>query len=116
MTGVEILAVEEVVAESAFNYEVFGAAYFGAFVLFVIAGFVISIGLDDYSNMIVGVMFGLILGAMFGFIAGEIDSVPTAYENHYKVIISDEVPMNEFLEKYEIIDCEGKIYTVIERD
>ena len=53
MTGVEILAVEEVVAESAFNYEVFGAAYFGIFVLFVVVGFVISIGLDDYSNMIV---------------------------------------------------------------
>lgn len=33
----------------------------------------------------------------------------------YKVIISDEVSMNEFLDKYEIIDQEGKIYTVRER-
>ena len=34
----------------------------------------------------------------------------------YKVIINDTVSMNEFLDKYEIIDQEGKIYTVKERD
>lgn len=39
---------------------------------------------------------------------------PTAYETHYKVLISDEVSMNEFLEQYEIIDQEGKIFTVRE--
>ena len=34
----------------------------------------------------------------------------------YKVTIDDSVPMNEFLDKYEIIDQEGKIYTVKERE
>ena len=33
----------------------------------------------------------------------------------YKVTIDDSVSMNEFLDKYEIIDQEGKIYTVKER-
>ena len=37
-------------------------------------------------------------------------------EYEYKVTISDEVSMNDFLEKYEIIDQEGKIFTVKERD
>ena len=32
----------------------------------------------------------------------------------YKVTISDEVSMNEFFDKYEIIDQEGKTYTVRE--
>lgn len=32
----------------------------------------------------------------------------------YKVTISDEVSLNEFFNKYEIIDQEGKIYTVKE--
>lgn len=35
----------------------------------------------------------------------------TSYEE-YKVTISDEVKLNEFLNQYEIITKEGKIYTV----
>lgn len=34
----------------------------------------------------------------------------------YKVIIDDSVSMNEFLDKYEILDQEGKIYIVKERE
>lgn len=38
--------------------------------------------------------------------------------NHveYKVTIDDSVLVNEFLDKYEILDQEGKIYTVKERE
>ena len=35
---------------------------------------------------------------------------------HHMVIISDDVNMNKFLDKYEILDQEGKIYTVKERE
>lgn len=34
----------------------------------------------------------------------------------YKVTIDDSVSMTEFMDKYEIIDQEGKIYTVKERE
>ena len=34
----------------------------------------------------------------------------------YKVAIDDSVSMNEFFNKYEILDQEGKIYTVKERE
>lgn len=34
----------------------------------------------------------------------------------YKVAIDDSVSMNEFLDKYEILDKEGKIYTIRERN
>ena len=34
----------------------------------------------------------------------------------YKVIIEDSVSINEVLDKYEILDQEGKIYTVKERE
>ena len=34
----------------------------------------------------------------------------------YNVIISDEVSLTEFNEKYEIIEQNGKIYTVRERE
>ena len=38
--------------------------------------------------------------------------------NHtkYKVTIDDSVSMNEFMDKYEILDQEGKIYTVKEKE
>ena len=37
-------------------------------------------------------------------------------DTEYEVIISDEVSMNEFNEKYEIVEQRGKIYTIKERD
>ena len=37
-------------------------------------------------------------------------------EKHYQVTIEDSVSMNEFLEKYEIVDQEGQIITVKERE
>lgn len=36
-------------------------------------------------------------------------------ETRYQVIVDDSVSMNEFQDKYEIIEVEGKIYTVRER-
>ena len=37
------------------------------------------------------------------------------YETHYKITVDNSVSMNEFQNKYEIIEVEGKIYTVKER-
>lgn len=37
------------------------------------------------------------------------------YETRYQVTIDDSVSMNEFQSKYEIIEIEGKIYTIRER-
>ena len=37
------------------------------------------------------------------------------YETRYQVTTDDSVSMNEFQNKYEIIEVEGKIYTVRER-
>ena len=34
----------------------------------------------------------------------------------YKVTIDDSVPMKEFLSKYEIINQEGEIFTIVERE
>lgn len=36
-------------------------------------------------------------------------------ETHYQVTIDNSVSMNEFQNKYEIIEVEGKIYTIRER-
>lgn len=116
MVGVEILAMEEVVASCVFNWSVFWITFGIIFGIFVSIGVVASVAYYDWGEfalfLIVGALFGALLGVVFG--VGE--SIPTEYETQYKVIISDEVSMNEFTEKYEIIEQDGKIYTVAERE
>ena len=42
--------------------------------------------------------------------------VMTPPETHYQVIVDDSVSMNDFNERYEIIEQEGQIITVKERE
>lgn len=59
----------------------------------------------------------LILAALC-FFAGVCIGIsgPQVNETHYQVTISDEVNFNEFNERYEIIEQNGLIYTVRERE
>ena len=68
-------------------------------------------------EIIYGLKVGLILGATIGVLVGLLpawSTLPSECETQYKVIISDEVQMNDFISRYEIISTEGKIYTVRE--
>ena len=114
MIGVEILATNEVVVAYEFNWYI----YVGIIIVVTVIMVLISImnvryvGIED---IVVGAIVGLVLGTIFGLpIANNI--IPSEYETHYKVTISDEVSTNEFLDQYEIIGQEGKIYTVRERE
>lgn len=116
MTGIEILSSVQVVAESAFNWTTFWATFGIIFGIFVI----ISIGewlFDncDWTIVPAFTILGLFAGGLLGAMGGVIFEIPTAYETQYKVTISDEVTMTEFYEHYEIIDQEGKIFTVREK-
>lgn len=113
MNGVEILAAHEVMA-TTFNWYVF-----------VIGMGVIIGGLSllmwkypvgDITICILVVLFcSIVCACPMGLIAsctGE--KVPDHTE--YKVQLSDEVPIAEFLSTYQIIDQEGQILTVIEKE
>lgn len=111
MTGVEILATQEVVTTYAFNWSVYLIA-----IALITSLMTLMSCLNDGFNFC-SVVVGLAVGVVFGIILGLAPATtftPSEYETRYKVIISDEVSMNEFLNKYEIIDQEGKIYTVRE--
>ena len=114
MTGVEILAMEEVVASSTFNWLTFWIVVAICAGVGLVAGVIVGLIENEVIPSVVLFILTTIFGLMFGAIAGAEDSIPTEYETQYKVTISDEVPMNEFLERYEIVDQEGKIYTVRE--
>jgi hypothetical protein len=115
MTGVEILAMEEVATEFAFNGAAFWIVACIVFGMFLVPGVVFSISENNWYGFIVFCVAGLVVSSLFGAILGSAIKNPIEYEAQYKVIISDEVSMNDFLEKYEIVDQEGKIYTVVER-
>lgn len=116
MNGVEILASSEVLVDSAFNWGTFGCVCGGVFALCFIIGIIVcAICKCDWENLIGFALVGLMLGGIFGAGVGYGTSIPLTYETRYKVIVSNEVQMNDFVEKYEILDQEGKIYTVRER-
>jgi hypothetical protein len=113
MTGVEILAMEEVVAEYAWNWGAYLITIFVTVLFGTLIGLTCSAPLTGTQDMIIGAFIGAFLGVILGILPANL-TLPSEYETHYKVTISDEVSMNDFLERYEILDQEGKIYTVRE--
>lgn len=115
MTGVEILASNEVVTGTLFNWTMFWITFGGCLFVFLMIGIGVSVYAKDWANL--GYVFiGALAGALFGAIIGRGTEIPEGYETQYKVAISDEVNMGDFFEKYELIEQEGKIYTVRERE
>lgn len=115
MTGVEVLVVEEIPIGFAFNWSEFWGIAILAFCILLWVGIIITIIDNNWFPVILFCILGLILGIGLGFCFGHENGIPIEYESQYKVTISDEVLMNEFIDKYEIIDQEGKIYTVREK-
>lgn len=116
INGVEILATQEVATVFGMNWNallitVVLSGFFGAF-LFCVC-------LIELWNWWKRVLFGFGIGLVISLLVGGAayqNNKPIEYETQYKVTISDEVSMNDFLERYEIVGQEGKIYTVRERN
>lgn len=108
MSGVEILSVEKVAIEYNFNWLSFGIV-FGVTLLTIVIFLKIFMGKLDCK------LFIVLLCLIFGVVGGVSLAIPE-YENQYKVIVSDEVSLNEFSKRYEIIKQEEKIYIVRETD
>ena len=116
MQGVEILTTTQLVTGWTTDWTAFGITALIIFVIFVIIGIFRYQTTYDVSDIvgysIVGVVLGLFGGAMIGHI---LLSTPASHETQYKVTISDEVSMTEFYEHYEVIEQDGKIFTVREK-
>lgn len=108
MPGVEILAI----GEGMSDFEPNSAVFLFVLALCAIGGVIIGSKDKEYGfGALVGLFFGLCIGFFAAVVVGvaEIEYYPT-----YKVTISDEVSMNEFTNRYEILEQEGRIYTVKE--
>ena len=115
MSGVEILNTEVITTQTGgFNVAAFSVTIIVCAVIGLFIGLIVSN--DDYTP-ILGLLLGVFIGLVFGAFTGAAFQRPIIQEEKvvHKVIVSDEVSLNEFYEKYEILDKEGKIYTITER-
>ena len=111
MNGVEILSSETIYNTILPEYWL--GIGLGCALLFV---FAMSLCFAN-DHIILGCIYiALALGSVIvGGLGGAYSKTDISY-TEYKVTIDDSVSMNEFLDKYEILDQEGKIYTVKERE
>ena len=116
MTGVEILSSAQVASEFAFNWDAVWICLGVMLGIGMIVGMIAWCCVREWIAILLSLISCGILGLWLGFGTADGDRIPTAYETHYKVTIDDSVSMNAFLDKYEILDQEGKIYTVKERE
>lgn len=118
MDGVNILNEFEVVTKTGFSWE----SFWWGVIVGAVFGLIVAIifGLEDgeWSAFFVGLgvfctLLGLFVGLLGGFVLAP---QPVEYETHYEVSINEDVNMQEFMDKYEIIETRGSIYTVREKE
>lgn len=115
MTGVEILSTSEVVTETAYNSFVVWSTVGVIMLIAIIVGIILSFKVQDAPLFFLCLLSGILISLIAGAVTTSITSTPVAYETRYKVTINDSVLMNEFNDKYEILDQEDRIYTIRER-
>lgn len=92
-----------------------------------LVGFIVGIALMirwiidfgwDWSQIFAPVLFafaGAMLGVL-GWMLADCATLKPTGEYEYQVVVSNEVNFNEFNERYEVIEQDGKIWTVKERE
>ena len=111
MNGVEILSSETIYNTILPEYWL-GIGLGCGFIFAVVMAMCFANERIVLGFICLALMFG---SAIVGGLGGTYSKTDISHIE-YKVTIDDSVSMNEFLDKYEILDQEGKIYTVKERE
>lgn len=116
MNGVEVVS-QEIVYKTTTSL----LPFFIAIVVFAVIGF-IEWGRKTGGFNVVAGMVGAYLGTVIGLFIGALISgvivQPTNEIDYikYTVIVNDSVLMDEFMDKYQVLEQEGRVYTVIEKE
>ena len=109
MEGIEVLATipegTNLVANLPFAIIVGGIVWLGVGIWYA----------TETDSIISGLVIGFLVGAIAFMITAGISMKPTEFIDTYKVTISDDIKLNEFYERYEILEQEGKIFTIKEK-
>ena len=117
MNGVQILNQFEVVTKAVFSWNSFWVGLgIGAAIGLVAAVIFGLIEADWEAFFLACAIFIPVIGLGVGGLGGGVvNPTPIEYETHYEVSISEETNMQEFMNKYEILETRGEIYTVREK-
>lgn len=116
MDGITILSVGEYVETIGGACSVASVLLWIFGILMFLLGTIIVLSSKECFSFCAGIFVLFIGGAMLVPAKqeyknnGSIINIP-----QYKVIISDSVSYNEFAEKYNVLEVEGKIYTIIDK-
>ena len=110
MTGVEILS-----SEAIYNTILPKWCLAVGFLAVILFGALISASVAYEKGWACILCIVCFIGSAGLMIFSGIENKTNISHIEYKVTIDDSVSMNEFLDKYEILDQEGKIYTVKEK-
>lgn len=114
MQGVEILTSAQVVAETTFPWNTFWVI-FGAITFIGLLIGLLCLESCEWTIVPSMLVVGALIGSLIGWAFGTECPDAISYETQYKVTISEEVSMTDFYEHYEVIDQDGKIFTVREK-
>ena len=116
MEGVQILNEFEVVIDYVFSWHNFWIGLVVGAIIGLVAAISFGCSVEEFSGFIFGlIIFIPLIAGVCGILSGTFFGEPAAYETHYEVAISEEVNMKEFMDKYEILETRGSIYTVKEK-
>ena len=109
--GIEILS-QEVIMEC--TYLGLKVCVIGVIISLIIGALLEIFYFQDGFGSLLFLM-GAVLCMVTGVVIDTTYEIPTD-EYEYKVIIDDNVSMTEFCERYEVVDQDGKIFIIREKD
>ena len=116
MDGITILSIGEYVETIGGACSVASVLLWIFGILMLLLGTIIFLSSKECFSFCAGIFVLFIGGAMLVAAKQEYkNNGSTINIPQYKVIISDSVSYNEFAEKYNVLEVEGKIYTVIDK-
>lgn len=87
----------------------------GVLALVFIAMFILFVKMGDPIYILCAVFAALFtIGSTYIFSTSK--GIESYHHSEYVVILHEDVNYKEFFEKYEIVDSDGKFYTIIEKD
>ena len=118
MDGVNILNSFEVAVDYAFSWKSFWIGLLVGAGIGLICAIIFGAQEEDWGAFGFGcASFIPAIGILIALLsAWVIAPKPITYETHYEVSITEEVNMVEFMDRYEILETRGSIYTVKEKN
>lgn len=113
--GITVLHSYEVVTKTAFSWPGFWVGLIIGVVVSLLLSFILENELSDF--LVRFCIYGVLFGGFLGVIGGHaICPKPVEYESRWEVIVNETVSMNEFYNRYEVVEQRGEIYVIREKE